>query len=767
MNRLGTILRDHQTFAAALLFLLLAIVFLLRVLFPSSTEVLGGYDMRGLFHVLISTVSEAVKGGSLPLWNPYLFNGFPLLADPQAGTFYPLNWLAIILPVSVGISWYLLIHIWLAGLGMFAFVRYLGGRWFPALLAGLVFAFGGVLAGRLWAGHSIVYAVFAWTPWLLLGLTWSVRSGSIWSSVIAGIPLGLAILTGHLPSLIYIMMIWSAYVLFQLITERSKRLLILRQALIMVVVGFGLSAIQLLPTIQLTLLSERADVADYEFATRFSFPPSHLTTLIVPEFFGEPLRIGYWSVPTFEELTYYAGILSIILLALSLVKADRLTWFYISLMVFGILLAMGSYGILHRLLYAAIPPIRLMRAPARAAFLFFFASAALLGHVLSRWSSSSQEDRTALLTPALRWLLAILVITGALAIAAAGAVFISIHPTDTSGRLWHQIGGYAFAIMIILISGALLWAFLIRRPQNRSKRLLIMTGLIAIVLVDLWTFSYKFVRTEPTGPDQLWLDAKEIIGETDAGVLPWGLSIFTQNGGMQVELRSVFGYNSLAPRNHLALASSIPDPRSTAYDILGTEYVISEAPLDQFMEGESGIVFVEGSESVKVYRRPNALPVARLLYDVEVIPDDQTAIARVHAPNFDPGITAIVGSDPGCAIGPEPGALGMVEIIESQPGTWKMTSQSASPGLLVLAENAYPGWEVFVDGKKADPQVAYTSLKAVCVPAGDHTIEWSISTGIFYIGLTVTMIAIAAVIIAIFMILSKRSSRGEQSTIEL
>ncbi|HET6446496.1 MAG TPA: hypothetical protein VFI27_18150, partial [candidate division Zixibacteria bacterium] len=707
MDQIVRKIQQRPYLAAGLLFLLLALVFLGRVLLPPAGEVLGGYDMRGLFHVLTDTVFGSIKSGTLPLWNPYLFNGFPLLSDPQAATFYPINWLNLLLPVTMGISWYLLAHILIAGFGMFAFVKYRGGEWFPSLLAGVVFAFGGLIAGRLWAGHSIVYAVFAWTPWLLLALSWSVQTESIWASIIAGIPFGLAILGGHLPSFVYVMMIWGAYLLFLLITEKSSRRLVFRQAIIMVITGIGLSAIQLIPTLQLTLLSERAGASDYDFASRFSFPPAHLATLVVPEFFGEPLRVGYWSVPTFEELTYYAGLLGLIALVISFFKADKLTWFYIFLMVFGIAFAMGSYGIVHRVLYEIFPPFRYMRAPARAGFLFFFASAALLGHSLSIWVRSSAEDRDPILRPVLRWLLAAVLVCGVLAIAATGAVFISVHPTDTSGRLWHQIGGYAIALFVVLISGGLLWAYLTKRPSKGWPRLAILTALLAILLLDLWTFSYKFVRTDPIGPDQLWLDAKEIIGETNASVLPWGLSIFTQNGGMQVGLRSVFGYNSLAPGNHLALAASIPDPRSTAYDIIGTEFVISEAPLDQFSEGESGIVFVDESSSVKVYSRPSVLPIARMVHEVEVIPENQEAINRIHDPEFDPATTAILASDEECDIDPTSSTADRVEVVESRPRYWKIDSQSDSNGLIILAENAYPGWEVTIDGERAESLVAY------------------------------------------------------------
>lgn len=30
--------------------------------------------------------------GDLPFWTPYIFSGYPFLADPQVGAWYPLNW---------------------------------------------------------------------------------------------------------------------------------------------------------------------------------------------------------------------------------------------------------------------------------------------------------------------------------------------------------------------------------------------------------------------------------------------------------------------------------------------------------------------------------------------------------------------------------------------------------------------------------------------------------------------------------------------------
>ena len=107
---------------ATLLLLLLAVLFLGKALLPAEGQVMGGHDMRGYYYPYYDQVREAVRDGRLPFWEPTLFNGFPLMAQPQQNAFYPPLWPSFLIPVNIGISLYMLLHIWLAGLGMFAFV---------------------------------------------------------------------------------------------------------------------------------------------------------------------------------------------------------------------------------------------------------------------------------------------------------------------------------------------------------------------------------------------------------------------------------------------------------------------------------------------------------------------------------------------------------------------------------------------------------------------------------------------------------------------
>ncbi len=728
------------------LLLILSLLFLGRALIPPAGHALGGLDVRGLFYPWWEAAGEATRAGRLPLWDAGQFSGYPFLANPQVAFFYPPTWLAILLPPRIGISLFVALHLWIAGVGMLLWVWSMGGSQTGAGLAGLAFAFSGFFAARVYAGHLGLIATTAWLPWLLSGTVWSIRRGDMAAAVVAGIPLGLAILAGHTASLIYIGIAWAACIIYLGLTGRGEQssgparwwLSITRQVGIALVVGLALSGVQSLPFAEFSRVSSRAAAPNFEFATAYSMPPAHLITLIIPEFFGEPMRAGYWSVPNFEELTYYVGVLPLLGLALALREPTRSTWLYIGLMAFGVLAALGSYGFLYRLLYDWLLPFRLLRAPGRAAFLFTFGASALLGETISAWERLDREERERA-GGFLRGTIIIGALIGVAGLAATGAAFSAIHPTETSGRLWHQVGGWALATTWLGMGGVLLMRYV---SAEAGPRAVVGWGLAALLLADLWTFGYKFVRVEPVTPSALWLDAQRIIGQTHSRVLPWGLSIFDQNGAAQVGLRSVFGYNALEIAANQAFAASVPDPRSTAYDVLGVEYVVAGVPLDEYTRGERPLTLVGSTGSAWIYRRGRVLDIARLVYSVEAIGSTDVATARVHEPDFDPAATAILSEPPPCEIGPIPGTPSAAQILEARDGHWRIGTRSTTPALLVLSETAYPGWQVAVDGQPATSLTAYTVIRAVCVPAGTHVVEWVYRPSIYWIGAGVSLAAL-------------------------
>ncbi len=113
---------------------LLALAFLLFVTFAFFGPLFlenqwlphGGGDLVSFVWPQYHFAAEAIKSGSLPMWNPQLYAGAPFLADNQAGVLYPINLLAFVIfpkmtyQVMEGL---VIFHIWLAGACMYAALR--------------------------------------------------------------------------------------------------------------------------------------------------------------------------------------------------------------------------------------------------------------------------------------------------------------------------------------------------------------------------------------------------------------------------------------------------------------------------------------------------------------------------------------------------------------------------------------------------------------------------------------------------------------------
>ena len=84
--------------------------------FLSGDNFLQNFPMRVL-------VGHDLRQGMLPLWNPYLFGGTPLLAGFNAGAAYPTTWLMAVLPTFV--AWWLNLAVAydLAIVGTYLFLR--------------------------------------------------------------------------------------------------------------------------------------------------------------------------------------------------------------------------------------------------------------------------------------------------------------------------------------------------------------------------------------------------------------------------------------------------------------------------------------------------------------------------------------------------------------------------------------------------------------------------------------------------------------------
>lgn len=371
-----------------------------------TNRVLATGDILLYFYPYRDYVAEILRSGAMPFWNPYIFAGAPLLANPQTAVLYPLHWPLIWLPVTKQVYWSAAIHTWLFGYGGYWLMRRWGvGAW-GSLLTGLVLAGSGLMGGLV--GHLNQLNAAAWLPWAALCLERSAPNGRAlhlraeWPSLLGrsigfGVVVSLMLLAGHTQTVYIIMFGLGMWVLWSTLAAlwrsvRSRRKHSARPPLLDAVVASRLivypagvalalllAAPQLLSTLELSGLGLRTGGLDFLEATSFSLKPLALAWTLVPNYGLASLEAVFDS-PAYTEYVAYVGLLGLLLALVGAWRGrGRPRSFGILLALLGLLLALGHWDPAYYLLHQFVPGFALFRVPARWMLLYTLGVAVLAG----------------------------------------------------------------------------------------------------------------------------------------------------------------------------------------------------------------------------------------------------------------------------------------------------------------------------------------------------------------------------------------------------
>ncbi len=720
-------------------------------------------------------VVDSLQQGELPFWNPYVASGTPLIANPQVALFYPPMWLIGLLPLTrvVGVLFFL--HLWIAGWGMYLWLRSEGASILGAWSGAAIFAFSGYFFVRICAGHSDVLMTQAWLPWILWACH-KVITKPTWTRVAwASIPVGFSLLAGHTASFLYVALVWGTYALYKtwpmtasnptvgFLTRLRKGFGSLLPFIGMGLGGFALAAVQLVPTFQFLALSTRQETS-YTFASGYSWPPGYLLTLLVPNFFGNSGTMGYWGDGVYEELIFYVGILPLILALMALAhlgkqvdtseavkKETSLTPWLFGLALAGLLLALGHFSSAHRLAYTLIPLFRIARAPARAGFMFTVAVAALSGLTVTRLKNYPTKVLQKVTWRVAGWLV------GGIASAIILTSFILFTLQRDSnpevGRLWHVANNTALFLGFFLLSLALLSGWRERWFTPRHGAILA----VGLILLDLWSFGRPLLQAVPVSASNFWQHTQALVQESSGQdykgrILPWGLNIFDQNLGMSWKLKSVFSYDPLEIGRYHRFTTFIADPRARAYDLLGARYLAAPHEMDFPPHESASPQLVKQEGGVWLYKRPNVFPEAWLVHDVEIVKDPDALLQRLNDEVFDPSQTALLNEAPPCSLN-SPNGPEQVQVLQRRNNSIELEVQTTANALLLLSEIAYPGWRISIKDQnnaqvtRVPPLRADYALRAVCIPAGTYQVVFSFLPTSLIWGASISIVTALTIII--------------------
>ncbi len=331
-------------------------------------------------------IGQMLAQGELPLWNPYIFGGMPLLASIQPGALYPPTWLFAFFSPGVAMNAMVITSYHLALIGSYLYARRIGIGRLGSLTTGIAFTFGGYMIAHL--GHTNRVAAAAWLPWVLLAIEHLYLRAS-WRWVTFGaLFVALQLFAGDPQMTLYTVLVGGAYGLFSLTVReaRQPRWRFLAATVALALCGTLLSLIQLLPEQELLEQTERAGIS-YEYFSSFSLPPQQTLSLIFPYFFGgaivqPPYTTSYWGLWNTTETCGYVGLLTLLLSLVAVLGQRRraLMWFWVGSAGVSLLLAFGSFlpfGLNH--LLHKLPVYNLFRASGRHLLEFTFALAVLAG----------------------------------------------------------------------------------------------------------------------------------------------------------------------------------------------------------------------------------------------------------------------------------------------------------------------------------------------------------------------------------------------------
>ncbi len=487
-----------------------------------TDKILARGDTYNYFYPYWDVRNEAYRAGQLPMWTPDIFMGAPLLANPQLGTYYPPNWLTAPFRAPNAIKISILLHATIAGLGMMALYRTVVSKaLLPALTAGVIFAFGGYVGAHVEQINQL--QGLAWMP-LLFALYHRIltRNHPLRDGLLLSIVWALQIFSGHTQT---VFMTGVGLGLYGLVIgiiqwrDQQKILSIPRAPIILGLCAFIavlLAIPQLLPTLELTGMSNRGSGFTVQQATAFSLSPNTIGRALLPSYDSQ----------LFGEYVTYLGVIGLGLAIWGMVCTHRVTstnqiennlqsryhkigW--IVLACVGLMLAFGRFNPLY-LFLAELPGFNLFRVPARWLSLFTLGMAMLAGigvEALRPYINGKDSDTN--LRKSRITAIFLLIFIGALIFLTR--FVLQIDPRDVYGDPIPQNSSVALWVASLFV---LLGVLLIRHQMMPYIA-------VGVVIVELFLASLILPYNDLT-PPEVYLGQRftisQLLSEQDESVVP-------------------------------------------------------------------------------------------------------------------------------------------------------------------------------------------------------------------------------------------------------
>ena len=733
------------------------------------------WDSKNQFYPFFRFLGDALRHGTVPLWNPYQFGGYSVAADPQSLLFTPSMVLFALVAPDASMQVFdavIMAHLVAGGLGMLGLAQ--RWRWHPqaGVLAGFVYMLGGVAASRL--QHTGMIISYSFFPLALWSLQAALDSRSLLRALVAGVMTTLMALGRDQVAFLLCLALVGAVARQAFRSDDPLGYLRARAPVLATAfaVTLALMVVPILLTLQFVAGSNRPGIA-FGMALEGSLDPINLATLLAPNVFGSLDKIyDYWGPGaataagndwTDRSIDYlFVGTVPVVLLVWHGLAGRRLlergARYFALLLAGATLYALGRHTPVFSIAFDWLPGVSLYRRPADATFLMNVALALVAGYLLHRFI---EEGLPRLLSARpLSWL------APAATLAAIAAL---IGATLAFARAAESLDGSLEQLLVSAIAALVVCAALLGF-RTRRYRPVAAGVLVAATAAQLVVFNAASpLNAEPTEsysayatpyPDEargLALLRAELARRKAEGAMPrvefLGLDGAWQNAGMVLGLQETLGYNPLRISDYeraVGAPETASDPALRAFPdtfrgynsrlaaLLGIEYLVFDRPIADmprtFPRPRATLLF--GGAGFFLYRL-DGTPVPRATVATRLVPvDGARVLSSGTLPSFEIGRAALIDAADagrvkdllmpgGKADASDVPAAGVARIASYTDNRVTVDVETPAPGLVVLHDVDYPGWTARVDGVAAPVLRADLLFRGVAVEAGHHSVEFA------------------------------------------
>lgn len=294
-----------------------------------------------------------------------------------------------------------------------------------------------------------------------------------------------------------------------------------------------------------------------------------------------------------------------------------------------------------------------------------------------------------------------------------------------SDREWMLKKDAIRSLVFVLLTAGIIWAAI----QQKLKQNYAFGLMIFLILADMWSIDKDYLNNEsfvaktrvdvpyqPTSADQ------QILADKDPNFRVYNTTArLDQDSRTSYFHKNLGGYHGAKLKRYQELIDfHLGRGNIQVVNMLNTKYVISET--------ENGEPFVQ--------RNPGALGNAWFVNEYKLVANADSEITAMRG--FDPAATAIIDQRFAAyleGLNPAADTSALIEHLEYRPNYLKYHSKAGEEHLAVFSEIYYDkGWDAYIDGNLTPHIRVNYVLRALRVPAGEHTIEFRFEPKSYFTG---------------------------------